>query len=258
MTETGQPETVPPTSNPSPAAPKNVFQRFAGVLFAPAETFEDIVRKPNVLAPMIILILIAYVSTFVIMPIMDWDAVLSTQETAMRAQNPNLSDADVERMAGFTKTIGKVMGFIGPIFGVIWWLVVAAVLFLTFRMFGGQGTFGAAFSLTVYSWIPLTLFSIVLTIVARAKGAFDPTHAATIVMSNPAFLVDLKAHPVLFALLGSFDVFTIWTIVLLIIGFATMARFSKAKSTLMVLPLWILMILIRIGFVALGAMRAKG
>jgi hypothetical protein len=245
--------TVPPAT-----AEKNFLQRIIGVLFSPEETFRDIVRRPNVVAPLLLFLVIGYITTIVIMPIMDWDSIIAQQTEAMHKQNPNMTDADVQRMTGITKTMGRVMGYIGPIFGLVWWLVVTGVLFLAFRLFGGQGTFGSAFGVTLYAWVPLTIFSILMTIIARAKGAFDPTHAATIVMSNPAFLVDMKEHPVLFGLLSSFDIFTIWTIILLIIGYAVMARVSKAKSASIVIPLWALMILIKVGFAAMGAARMKG
>lgn len=254
--ETAEPSpTIPP---PSLAKKKNVFERIAGVLFAPAETFEDIVRKPDVLMPMLVLILIGYAVTFVIVPIMDWDSIISTQAEQMHKKNPNMTDADIERVARITKSFGKVMGYIGPAIGAIMWAVIAGVLFLAFRMFGGQGTFKQAFSITLYSWVPLTLFSIVMGIVAFSQHAFDPMKAATIVKSNPAFLVDMKEQPVLFSFLSQMDLFVFATLVLLIIGFSVMSRFSRMKSAVTVLTLWAVLVVCKLGFAALGAARMKG
>jgi hypothetical protein len=246
-------------STPAPAGAKlNVFQRIAGVLFSPADTFTDIVRKPDVLAPMAILLLIGYALTFVIMPLMDWDSIVATQTEQMRKQNPNLTDADVERVSKFTRTIGSFMGYIGPILGVIGWVVIGGAIFLVFRMFGGDGTFKQGLSITVYSWVPLTIFSIVMGIVVFSQHAFDPTKAATIVKSNPAFLVDMKDHPVLYSLLSQFDIFTLATIALLVIGFSIMSRFSRVKSAVIIVSMWLAVILVKVGFAALGAARMKG
>ena len=63
----------------------------------------------------------------------------------------------------------------------------------------------------------------------RSEGRTRPM-MATMIKTNPGFLVDMKTHPMLFALLSSLDVFTIWTVVLLIIGFAALSRASKAKA----------------------------
>lgn len=248
-------ETTVPTSNPV-VPNKNVFQRFAGVLFAPAETFEDIARKPDILAPLILLLVIGYITTALVMPKMDWDAVMDAQFEQVRKQNPNLSDADIERMGRVGKAMGTVLGWLGPLLTAIWWVIVALVLLLGVRLFGGEGNFKQSLSTTLYAWLPLTLFGIIMTVVVVARGSFDPTTGATIVKSNPAFLVDLKTQPVLFALLGAIDVFTIWTVVLLVLGFAAVSKLSRGKVAAIVVSLWIALILIRVGFAALGAMRA--
>jgi hypothetical protein len=258
-TETSDPTETPTARQALDTAPKKgFFQRIVGALFAPAETFEDIARKPDVLAPLIFLILIGYASTIAIMPIMDWEAVVAQQADQMRARQPNLSDAEVDRMANMTRSMGQVMGYVGPILGAIWWLIIAGVMLIAFRLFGGEGNFKQAFSATLYSWMPLTILSIVTTIVARARGSFDPTQAATIVKSNPAFLIDMKEQPVLFSLLSSIDLFTIWTVVLLIFGFAALSRLSRAKAAAIVISLWIVTIVVKVGFAALGAGMAKG
>lgn len=246
----------PPTLEPEAQKP-NPFARIAGVLFAPAKTFEEIARRPDVLVPLIVIILISYLSTIVFMPRMDWDAMTAAQAEAMQKKNPNMSDDDIEQMGKFTKAFGQVMAWIGPVLYVIWFLIVAGVLLLAFRLMGGEGTFKQAFSATVYSWFPLTINAIVMTIVVLARGKFDPMQAATIVKSNPAFLVDMQEQPVLFSLLSSFDIFTIWTIVLLIFGFAALSKFSRGKAAAIVLTLWIVLIVIKVGFAALGAMGAS-
>jgi hypothetical protein len=259
MTEFSEPTETPTARQPIDTAPrKNFFERIAGALFAPADTFEDIARKPDIIAPLLFLLVIGYVATFVIMPIMDWDAVVTQQADQMRERNPNLSDSDVDRMSRMTRSMGQVMGYVGPLLGAIWWLIIAGVLLLAFRLFGGEGNFKQAFSATLYAWLPLTILSIVTTIVARARGAFDPTQAATLVKSNPAFVVDMKEQPVLFSLLSSIDLFTIWTVILLIFGFAALSRTSKGKSAAIVISLWLVAIVVKVGFAALGAGMAKG
>lgn len=244
-----------------PAAPaaapprKGPFQRIAGVLIAPASTFEDIARKPDVLVPLLVLIVFAYVATALTVPRIDFEAMFAGQAEQMRERDPNVSDADLERIQGFTRAATKVMSWIGPALMVAWYAIVAGVLLLAFRLFGGEGTYKQAFSATVYSWFPLMVFSLISTIVILSRGTFDPMTAATLVKSNPAFLVDLREQPVLFALLSSFDVFTLWTVSLLVIGFAALSRSTRAKSAAIVVSLWAVMTLIKTGFAAMGAAR---
>ena len=61
------------------AAAKNPFQRIAGVLFAPAETFQDIARKPDILVPLLLILIIGYVGTFLVVPKMDFSALHEQQ-----------------------------------------------------------------------------------------------------------------------------------------------------------------------------------
>jgi hypothetical protein len=241
-----------------PAVPKkkNVFERIAGVLFAPAETFEDIARKPDIIAPLLVLLLLGYASTLLIMPRFDADAMFEAQSAQMRKQNPQISDADLERVRSFSTAAAKMFAYASPVLFVILYVVMAAVLLGAFRMMGGEGTFAQAFSTTLYSWIPLTLLSIITTIVVLARGSFDPTTAATLVKSNPAFLTNMSDHPILFSLLSSIDVFTIWTVILLIVGFSVVSKMSRGKSAAIVIALWVVAIVFKLIPPALAAMRS--
>jgi hypothetical protein len=230
----------------------------AGALFAPAETFADIARRPDVLVPLILFIILGYVTMFVSFSHIDFDATIAQQMEQVKKQNPNMSDADVDRMSAFPKAIMKVMQFIAPLIGAAWWAILALILFGAFRMMGADLGFKQAFSATLYAWIPLILFSIISTIVIVMRP--EPVNLmsmATLVKSNPAFLVDMQQQPVLFSLLSAFDLFTIWTIVLLIFGFAAASKFSRGKSAAIIVSLWVVMLVIRLGFAALGAARMK-
>lgn len=245
---------------PTPAVEPEVnpFQRVLGVLIAPIRTFADIARRPDIMVPLVLILIIGYASTFAILPRTDFDAMMDAQMEAAKKQNPNLSDEDLAPGMKIGAAITKTIFYIQPLLMVIWYLIVAGVLLLGVRLFGGEGTFKQAFSVTVYSWMPYVILGIVMTIVVVVKGTFDPITAATLVKSNPAFLVDMKEQPVLYSLLSMLDVFTVWVLALLIIGFAAVSKFSKARTAAVVIPLWLVMVVIRLGFAAMGAAKMKG
>lgn len=245
------------STQPAPVPAKNSFQRIAGVFFAPVETFADIARKPDILIPLLVILAIGYVSTFLVMPHLDWDAMLTQQQEMVKKQNPNVSDSDLAQMGKFTKAIGKAMGYIGPLLVIIGYLIIALVIWGACRLMGGQGDFKQAFSATLYAHFPRVVLSIIASVVIMARGMVDPSTMATVVKSSPAFLVDMKEQPVLFTLLGSLEIFQIWTIILLIIGFAALSRLSKAKTAAIIISLWVVMLVVKIGFAALGAARMK-
>jgi hypothetical protein len=80
---------------------------------------------------------------------------------------------------------------------------------------------------------------------------------ATVVRSNLGFLADMKANPMAFALFSSFDIFSVWFLVLMVIGFAYVSRLSKAKSAGIIVSLWIVVLLLKLIGPALQALRAK-
>jgi hypothetical protein len=236
-----------------PAKKLNGFERLAGVLFSPGETFDDIARRPDFAVPLIVIVLLGFLSTAVVLPRFDYDSLQAQQAKQMRKKNPNVTDADIERVSKITRAGTKVFAWMGPLVIVCWYAIVAGVLLLGFRLFGGEGRYAQAFSATLYAWVPLVIFSVISTIVTFAQGTFDPVTAATQVKSNPAFLTDMNAHPVLFSLLSSFDLFTIWTIVLLVFGFAALSRTTKAKAATIVVSLWLALIVVKLGFAAFNA-----
>jgi hypothetical protein len=236
----------PPVSN-------NVFARLAGVLFAPAETFQAIARRPNIVAPMLLFLALGYASTLLIIPRLDLETLNATQAEQFRKQNPKMSDADLERMQRFAAASTKVTMWLSPLFMLVFYVIVAGALLAAFRLMEGEGTFEQALSATLYAWTPMLLFSIVSTIVVVAQGSFDPVTAATLVKSNPAFLVDLKEQPLLYALLSSLDVFSIWTLVMFVFAFSALSKLSTARSTAIVVTLWLVIVGVKLGFAALGA-----
>lgn len=247
-----------PPGDPPPPEKENVFSRIAGVLFAPAETFASIARRPDILGPLLVLVIFGFISAAIVAPRMDFESMIQMQGEQMRKQNPNMSEEQLEQIEKFTRAMGKVGMWASPIIMIAWYAIVAGALLLAFRLLGGEGTYKQAFSATLYAFMPLLLFGIITTIVVLARGTFDPMYAATLVKSNPAFLVDLKEQPVLFSLLSTFDVFTIWTVVLLIFGFSAVSKTSRAKAAAIVITLWLAMILVKTGFAAMGAARMKG
>ena len=249
-----------PAQPVAPAAPrKSFFERLTGVFFAPDETFADIARKPDILLPLVVLTVIGFVTTIIAMPHLDWDAAVATQMEQVQKQSPNVSDADLERMGNITKAIAKVGGYLAPLIVIIGYLLIALVLWGAFRLMGGGGDFKQALAATLYAHFPrMILASIIGTIIIVLRGSVNPMEAPAIMMTNPAFLVDVKEQPVLFNLFASLDLFAFWLLYLLAVGFSKLSGFSKGKSAAIIIPLWLVMVILKVGMAAVGAMQNKG
>lgn len=239
---------VPPEPKPNP------FARIVGVFFSPGQTFASIARKPDWLVPLIIILIVSIASAIVIAQRVDFGAMVRQQ----MEQRKDLSPDQIERGARIAGGVSKAIVYFSPLIAIATYIIIAAVLLLASRLFGGEGGFKQAFSMTVYAWFPDLVKGIILTIVVLSKGHLDPMQLATAVRSNLGFLVDAKAQPMSFALLSSIDLFTIWTVALFVIGFAAFSRLSKARAATIVVGLWVVTVLFKLIPAAIQAMKMKG
>jgi hypothetical protein len=243
---------VPPSAPPAPGAPKpSGFQRIIGVLISPNETFASIARQPDWVAPLIVILVVSALVGFIFAQRVDFTA---PAREAMEEKG-NMSAAQMESALRITAVISKVIAYGSPILSVIVLLIVAGVLLLAFRLMGGEGNFKQAFSVTLYAWMPLIILNILLTAIVATRSGVTALDLPTLVLSNPAFLVSMKEHPLLFAIFASIDVFTIWTLALFSIGFAYVSKFSKSKSATIVISVWVVWTLLKLIGPAIRALK---
>ncbi|HYK01406.1 MAG TPA: YIP1 family protein [Thermoanaerobaculia bacterium] len=230
-----------------------MFSRVAGVLFAPAEAFGEIARRPDILAPLLLIVALGYVSTLLVVPRFDQDAYAAEQASEVLRKQPGTAAADADRMGRVVAASTKVGLWLAPLLTIVICAVMAGLYLFAFRLMAGEGTYTEAFSVMLYAWLPFAIGGIIMGIVVLARGSFSPMEAATLVKSNPAFLVDLKEQPALFALLSSFDLFSVWMLVLLVFGFSAVSKLPRKTSAIIVLVLWVCYALVKTGGTALMA-----
>ena len=128
-------------------------------------------------------------------------------------------------------------------------------MMLAYRMMAGEGDFRQYFSVTLYAWLPQIIQGLIMSIILLTRSELvSAADLPGLVRSNLGFLVDMHEHKVLFSLLTAIDAFTIWSLVLMVIGFAYVARFSKQKSAGVLITLWAIWTGLKLSFVAIGAM----
>jgi hypothetical protein len=136
----------------------------------------------------------------------------------------------------------SVMAYIGPVVGVpIYFLVVAGVLLGVFAgILSVPVKFGQAFAVVAYANLPGVLSGILLMVVMVLKNP-DEFNVQNPLAFNPgAFMDPLTTSKSLYSLATSLDLFTLWVIVLLAIGFKSAAprKLSFAGAFLAVFLPW--------------------
>jgi hypothetical protein len=238
-------------SPPQPGAKPSSFERIVGVLIAPSETLASIARTPDWVVPLVLMLVVSLVTGIVIAQRVDFAAAVREQ----MEENKNVSPDQIESSVRMVSAISKVAAYCAPIFSIIFMLIIAGALLIAFRLFGGEGTFKQAFAVSVYGWIPGLIKSVISVAVILARETVPAQDLAIIVYSNPGFLVDMKTHPMAFAVLTSLDAFTIWILILYIIGFAYVSRLSRAKSAAIILTLYAVTVLFKVVPAAIKSLR---
>lgn len=230
------------------------LSRVAGVFFSPGETFDDIARKPNILAPLIVGILSTVAFSEVMLAKIGMERIIRGQlEQSGRASSmtPDQIEQAVTQGAKFGAIFTHVIGLVAvPIV----MLIIAAVgLGIVNLIFGSKTKFSTAFSVTCYGNM-VGVLGTLLGVVMMLFG--DPEHfnANAPVPTSLGFFLD-QAHTSkpLFALATSLDLFTFWFMALLGIGFAA-ATNRKAKSSSVFfafLAVWALYVLGKVGLAAI-------
>lgn len=258
MTESERVGTTPGRENPPDRSDSlNPLSALVGIVLAPGETFERILgprssRVPIWVVPLILFVLLAIATTLVMMPKFDFESA-TREQLARQGQEPD--DAQVEMIVAIQRPVVYTIAFVGTPIAL---LIMALVYFGGFRAFGGEGGFGSYFSVTVFAWLPQVLKSIIGTAVMATRESIRMEEAQTLVMSNLGFLADPVESPALFALLASFDVFTIWTLVLLVIGYRMVSKRSGGESIGIVVGIWVVYVLGKTGLALIGQMMGSG
>ena len=243
--------TIPaPVPAPEAQATISPFGRVFGVLFSPGKTFEDIVRKPSWVLPVVIVTLLSIGVSVAINQRIDWRNFMNQQiEKNPRAAqlSAEQKQQQIEGGVKFAPISTYVFGTIGPIILV---LFVGLLMWGAYSLIGGISTsFGTAFGITAHAFLTGIVSSPLLILILYLKpyGTAD--------LDNPlsanvaAFLPD-DAAKWLVALGKSIDLFTFWTLILLAIGFAAVnpKKLKGAKSFTIALTVWVIFVACRMGW----------
>jgi hypothetical protein len=231
----------------APVSGDSTVGRIPGVFFSPAKTFEAIARRPTWLLPMLLWVAASLSVAAVLVPRMDFEKM--TRERVERSGRTIPEDqlqSMVERQRQFAPVFAYGGSAVAPL---VIGLLTAVILWGAFRAFGWDTTFPQAFGVTTHAYLPSVLGSLLLIPLLTRQDRVDPSAMGDLLRSNLGFLVS-RDDKVLHALLSSIDLFSFWTLALLVIGFAAAARIRKAPAAGVIVGLWAAYVLAKAGLAA--------
>ena len=242
---------MPPVEEPPS---KSFLQRIIGVFFSPGETFADVARKPDWIAPLALMTVVAIIGVEIFLnkiglaPIVNWAIENSNRE-------PKPTPEQLAPVIRFQTIAAHVGGVVGE---AIVLLVVAALgLLIVNAILGGKISFKTAFAIACYANI-VTVVRAVIGIVMTLAGG--PDH----LISNPTnptplslgfFFDPVDTSKRLMSLGSSLDIVTFWFMALLGIGYSQATGKSVKTGSIFAcfLGAWVLWTLVKLGLAGFGS-----
>ncbi len=225
------------------------FGRILGVLVAPVKTFRSIAERPTWVVPLVVFVLAIALMTFTMFQKVDFEEAMREQMAAQGQEVP----PEAENMGGIMKGCAAVSAIVFPVIMVL----VFAGIYMIFNLFGGQLRYKTSLSVVAYASMPAAIMALLSIPVILSRQELDMVQlqSGRVLASNLAFFAPEDASPRLVALLGSLDFFSLWSLILTIIGFHLAARVSKVTAAAVSSVVWVLVVLFG---VAMAGLRPGG
>lgn len=237
-----------PDPAPAPQTPVNHFGRIIGVFFSPKATFESIAQQPSWILPVVLAMVVGAVVAFALNQKVDWRDVASKRiEASPRAAQltPEQKEQQLTMSAKISPAVAWGIGLCWPILQAV---VVGAAMLFAFNLIGGAGTkFSNAMGIVAHAYVPWLLYSLLFVVVLYLKepGTLDLENP---VATNVGAFLPEKAPAALMSLGKSIDVFSIWTLFLISLGFtAVNSRKLKGSALGITLSVWAVYVVVKVG-----------
>ena len=220
--------------------------RSLNVLLDPSGTFASIARRPTWVAPLLILMLLGGLASALTFGRIDAAQAVREQ---FAAQGRTANQEQIGQSVIFFENLRGVATLITVLSFPFIMMLVANVFWFAFQLAGQEMTYGTSLSVTLYGMMPMAVASLLTLPVILSRDAIPAREvmSGNVLVSNLSILASADAAPAWVALLGSVDLFSLWTVILLIIGYRAAAKTSTAKACAVVSLVWFGYVSVKIG-----------
>lgn len=140
-----------------------------------------------------------------------------------------------------SRGIGEKFANVGAVVGVpIAILVLALVTFGVGRALGGTLSYGTAMTITTFSWVPRIFDYVGVDLQGLLMDTSGFTSRYQLTLGPGRFLDPSTTSPLLLAMVGRVDLFTVWVTALLAIGLVAAGKVPKDRIFLAGALMWLL------------------
>lgn len=219
--------------DPSPAGLSEP-ERLIDTFIAPSKTFTDLRRNASWWAPWLLISVFSLLFIYTIQRQITFEQVTKYQISHSPKRAEQFDKLPPDQQEKQIQISGKIISFFGygsPLLIPFYFLITTVVLWGTFKVAGGETSFKTAYAVVMYANLPGILGAL-LGIISMFAGinpeGFDINNP---VATNLAYYLDPETTgKFLRGMASSLDVVTIWTVILLGIGFACTSKVKRGTA----------------------------
>ncbi len=215
----------------------SVWEDFIDIFYAPSNVFARR-EHGSFWIPMFVVSLLVgmifFLNSGAMQPVMDaeFDRGMAA---AMRRSPQQITPEAMERIRRIGTTIGQVFIF------VIMPITITAVgicLWLLGKLFDAKQTFKAALVVSAYAFVPRIVEAVFHGVQAMMLDPASLDGRFRLSLGPGRFMDPDTVSPVLLAIVGRIDVFTIWITILLAIGLSVTGHIPRSRAAIAAALIW--------------------
>jgi hypothetical protein len=208
------------------------------IFYAPSQVFARREHSGFGIPMLVVTVLvsvIALANSGVMQPVMD--AEFSRATAATIRNNPQVTPEMMEKGRGFGEAIAKYGAFVFIPVGIF---LTGLALWVCGKLVDAKEHLSAAVMVAAYSFVPRVVEGVLNGLQGLMLDPATLNGRFKLSLGLGRFLDPDTASPVLLALVGRVDLFTIWVTVLLAIGLSVVGRIPRSRAAIAAVLVWII------------------
>ncbi len=232
---------------PGESAGLSQVERVVDTFVAPTKTFTDIRRNASWWLPFLLLILVSVAFAASIDRKIGFDQVAQAninRNASAQQRMSTLTDAQREQSIHTIAAFTRVVSYVYPVLGLIFALICAGILMMTFNFgLGAKATYKEYLAVWFYAGLPFLIKFLLAAIAIFAGVSAEQFDINNPVGTNVGWYLTSDTPLWLRTLFSSADIFTLWVVVLLILGCSIVAKVKRSSAAIVIIGWWVLIIL---------------